>query len=310
MSARVALALARRVCSYLVALLLVFLAVDLLPGGPAAALLGPDATPGAVADLEHRLGLDRPVLLRFVEHLGGLLTGDLGTTLRGESIGELVEARLPATLLLALGALVLAGLGAVAGGSWWALRARRRASAAVEVGSAAVLAVPEFVIGTMAIVVFGLVLNVLPAVTATDATGRLASPDMIVLPLLTLVLPQLAWNLRVARAAVAEAAGLPHVDQARLDGVDERAVVWRHVLPCAAPTIVTSLAVSAGSLVGGTLVVETLFNYPGVGALVASSVAARDSGLLFALTAVTAALIMALLTVADIVRVLAVRGRR
>ncbi|MEU0499629.1 ABC transporter permease [Nocardia sp. NPDC005998] len=300
--------LIRRVILLIALLATVFVAVDLLPGSSASAVLGRDATAERIAAKEHELGLDRPLPVRFVEWLSGVATGDFGRTARGRSINELLADKFPPTLLLGGLALLVTVLASLLLGSWWA--ARRGASARfLQPTTTAAAAIPEFVIATLLILVFSLGAGWLPAVTITGRSGFPASPDMLVLPVLALAIPQIGWNTRVVRAALLDAARAPHVESAVLDGLSTTTVLTRHVLPFALPTIVASFATTVGMLLGGALVVETIFNYPGLGAVLASSVADRDSSLIAAVVALTGVVIMAMLAAADGIRAWALRGR-
>jgi peptide/nickel transport system permease protein len=293
-------ALAVRAGLLLVVLAAVYAAADALPGDPVRLAMGPTASPADVEARRETLGLDRPLPVRFADWLGGLVQGDLGTTVRGQSIKDLLGDRLASTLLLT--GLTFAAL--------WSVRPAGRFARSSAVGSSILVATPEFVLGTLLVLVFALVLGVLPATTVVGADGRLDSSLMLVLPVLALGLPHAAWQTRVNRAAVAEAAAMPHVEQARLDGLPERHVVTRHVLPLAAPTIAASLATMVGTLLAGAVVVETLFNYPGAGQLVAGSLESRDTTLLVSLTALCGLVVVAALISADAIRLWALRGRR
>lgn len=302
-------AVVRRIGLLIVLLAVVFVVVDLLPGNAARAVLGRDASAEQIAAKERELGLDRPLPERFREWFGGAVTGDFGTTARGQSVNELLAAKFPQTLLLASIAMLVTLVLALLLGVWWAARPSGFAARALQPGSAFVIAVPEFVVATLLVLVFSLWLDWLPAVTFTDRSGYPAEPDMLILPVLALAIPQTGWNLRVVRGAVADAAAAPHVESAVLNGLPERAVLVRHILPFALPTIAMSFATSVGTLFGGALVVETIFNYPGMGAMVAGSVSDRDTALVAAVVAVTGATIMGILLVADAVRAWANRGR-
>ncbi|WP_280436823.1 ABC transporter permease [Nocardia carnea] len=300
---------ARRIGLLFALLAMVFVVVDLLPGNAARAVLGRDASAERIAAEEHELGLDRPLPVRFWDWISGAATGDFGTTARGQSVNELLADKFPQTLLLASVAMFLTVTVALLLGLWWAARPTGLAARALQPGSAFVIAVPEFVIATLLVLVFSLWLDWLPAVTFTDRSGYPAGADMLILPVLALAIPQVGWNLRVVRGAVADAAAAPHVESAVLNGLPERTVLLRHILPFALPTIAMSFATSVGTLFGGALVVETIFNYPGMGAMIAGSVSDRDTALVAAVVAVTGATIMGILLVADAIRVWSNRGR-
>lgn len=285
-----------------------FAALDRLPGSAARALLGRNATDAAVARAEQRLGLDRPVPARFLDWLGSALAGDPGTTVHGRPIAGIIGERLPVTLVTSGAAFALIAVGSVCIGLWLHRRTRSGRGRIGDAATMALLALPEFVIGTFLIGVFSLGLGWLPAVTLTGADGGPAQPAMYVLPVVTLAIPQLAWNSRVVAAALADAEAMPHVRAARRAGIPEPRVLLRHILPPAAPVLAASVATTAGMLFAGTVAVETLFNHPGVGSLAAAALASRDLPLLVAVTALTGAIVLGLLTAADAVRTLATPG--
>lgn len=300
---------ARRVGLLFILLAVVFVVVDLLPGNAARAVLGRDAGADRIAAKEHELGLDRPLPIRFRDWLTGAVTGDFGTTARGQSVNELLAGSFPQTLLLASIAVLVTVTVALVAGVWWAVRPSGGAARVLQPGTAFVTAIPEFVVATVLVLVFSLWLGVLPSVTFTGRSGFPASPEMLVLPVLALAVPQAAWNTRVVRGAVLDAATAPHVDNAVLNGLPERTVLLRHVIPFALPTIAASFATSVGTLFGGAVVVETIFNYPGVGALIAGSVSDRDTALVAAVVALTGTTILCVLLAADGIRMWANRGR-
>lgn len=304
-----ALLVTRRLALLVALLAVVFVIVDLLPGSAAQAVLDRDATAEQVEVKSRELGLDRPLPVRFCDWLGGAVTGDFGTTARGIPVADILAARFPPTLLLASLAMAITVVVSVLCGLWWAARPNGTAARLLQPGSAFVIAVPEFVVATLLVLVFSLWLGWLPAVTITGRSGYPASPQMLVLPVVALAVPQSAWNARVVRGALRDAAAEPHVENAVLNGLPERSVLLRHVLPFALPTVAASFATSVGTLFGGALVVETIFNYPGVGSTIAGSVADRDTALVAAVVALTGATIMGVLLTADAVRAWANRGR-
>ncbi|MGY4099702.1 ABC transporter permease [Nocardia sp. R16R-3T] len=300
--------LVRRVVLLFALLATVFAAVDVLPGNAARAVLGRDAAADQVTAKEHELGLDRPLPARFLEWISGVATGDFGRTARGRSINELLADKFPPTLLLGGLAFVVTVVASLLLGGWWAAR-RGLATRFLQPTTTAAAAIPEFVIATLLILMFSSGLGWLPAVTITGRSGFPAGPDMLVLPVLALAIPQIGWNTRVVRSALLDSARSPHVESAVLDGLSTTAVLTRHLLPFALPTIVASFATTVGMLLGGALVVETIFNYPGLGAVLAGSVADRDTALIAAVVALTGVVMMAMLALADGIRTWASRGR-
>lgn len=299
----------RRAGLLLVVLAAVYVGVDLLPGSAVESALGRDASPEQILARERELGLDRPVLVQFVDWLGGLVTGDLGTTVRGTPVAEVVGARFPNTLLITGLALVFTIVGAIGIGVLWTMRPGGVLDRLLGWSTTAAIAVPEFVVATVLVAVFALGVQWLPAVTTTGPDGAPASASMLVLPVLALALPQTGWNLRVTRAALAEAYTTPHVQAAVLDGIAPARILLRHALPVAAPTIAMSLATTVGMLLGGALVVETVFNHPGIGAVLAGSVAGRDTIVVTSVVAIVGAAITVVLVAADLLRAWSIRGR-
>lgn len=301
--------LARRVLLLAVLLAFVFAAVELLPGDAATATSERGESAADIAERRRLLGLDRPVLERFWDWMTGLPTGDLGTSARGEPVADLLAHPFPNTLLLGGLALLVTLVASVALGCWAAARPGGRADRAVSASATGVLALPEFVVAVALVLVFALWTDWLPAVTLTDADGSPASWEMLVLPVLALVIPQIGWNTRIVRAALADEAKAPHIETAVLDGLPPHRILTHHLLPGALPTIAAGIATSTGMLLGGAVVVETIFNYPGIGSVLAGAVTDRDSPVIAGVVAVTGAVITGVLLLADFVRAWASGGR-
>ncbi|AWI31462.1 ABC transporter permease [Streptomyces sp. ICN441] len=301
--------LARRSLLLAVLLATLFVAVELLPGDAAMATSERGESAADIAERRALLGLDRPVTERFGDWMTGLPTGDLGTSARGEPVADLLSRPFPNTLLLGGLALLVTLLASLALGGWAALRPGGMTDRAVSGGATAVLALPEFVVGVALVLVFAQWLEWLPAVTLADSGGAPASWQMLVLPVVALSIPQIGWNTRIVRAALADEAEAPHVETAVLDGLPSHRVLLHHVLPGALPAIAAGLATSTGMLLGGAVVVETIFNYPGLGAVLAGAVTDRDSPVVAGVVAVTGAVITGVLLLADLVRAWASGGR-
>ncbi|WP_425247497.1 ABC transporter permease [Streptomyces sp. NEAU-NA10] len=309
-TARVGLVVLKRAVLLGVLLALVFGTVELLPGDAADATSERGESAADTAERRRLLGLDRPVLERFWNWMSGLPTGDLGTSARGEKVTDLLSTAFPNTLLLGGLALLLTTVVSVALGCWAALRPGGRVDRAVSATATAVLALPEFVVAVALVLVLSLWTGWLPAVTLTDADGTPSDWTMLILPALALTVPQAGWNVRIVRAALADEARAPHVETAVLDGLPPHRVLTHHVLPGALPTITAGLATSTGMLLGGAVVVETVFNYPGVGSVLASAVTDRDSPVIAGVTALAGAVITGVLLLADLVRDVTAGGSR
>lgn len=279
--------------------IIVFLVTQLLPGDVCRVILGREVGEGALVDCRERLGLDDPAALQYLRWLGNFLQGDWGESFSTRSlIGPLVLERLENSLRLALVTMVIAVplaifLGVVAG-----LNAGRPLDSLISIGSLAVVGLPEFVTGLVLIELLAFRLNgwlqarfgisPFPANSSVrpDATFREALP-MLILPALTATLVLLAYIARLTRAGVVEELRRPYVRTAVLKGLPRRAVVWRHVLRNALLPTITVIAISFGWLISGLIVVENVFNYPGLGRLLLFAIDRRDLPLLQAVTMVT-----------------------
>ncbi|MEU5867074.1 ABC transporter permease [Nonomuraea sp. NPDC050227] len=301
--------LARRAGLLAALLALVFVVVEALPGDAADATAERGESEADIARRRTLLGLDQPVFLRFLRWMAGLPTGDLGVSARGEKVWDLLAGPLPNTLLLGGIALAVTVVTALAVGCWAALHPGSVTDRVTSASATAVLALPEFVIAVALVLVFALWTDLLPAATLAGADGSPASWTMLVLPVLALAIPQIGWNARIVRGAIADEARAPHVAAAVLDGLQPRRVLSHHLLPGALPAIAVGAATSTGMLLGGAVAVETIFNYPGVGTLLAGAVADRDSPIIAGVVALTGLAITCVLLVADLIRSWAAGGR-
>ncbi|GAA1930238.1 ABC transporter permease [Streptantibioticus ferralitis] len=299
---RVALLLAKRVLMLFVLLAVVFAAIQLLPGDAASATSDRGESAADIAARRHQLGLDRPVWIRFWEWITALPTGNLGTSARGQRVTDLLSAPFPNTILLGGTAFALTVVAALALGCWAAARPGGVVDRVIGLASTAAFALPEFVVSVGLLLALSLWTGWLPAATTTSADGSPASWTMLVMPVLALAVPQTGWNTRVVRAALTDQAKAPHVEAAHLDGLPSRRILLRHQLPGALPAIATGIATSTGMLLGGAVVVETLFNYPGIGTVLAGAIGDRDTPVIAGVVACAGAVISLVLLLADLIR--------
>jgi peptide/nickel transport system permease protein len=274
--------LIRRIASLVITLLvvslLIFVVMDLLPGDPASVMLGTSASPETLAALQKQLGLDQPLPVRYLAWLAGLFRGDLGQSYTyGVPVAGLIAERLVVTLPLALIAVVMSvGLAIPLG-----VAAARRRNGAVDhiVGliSYIGIAVPAFWVGLLLIITFSTMLGWMPAggFPGWDA-GLLAGLKALVLPAVALALPQAGVLTRVARTAVIEVMNEDFVRTARAKGLSESLAVWRHAVPNALVPVVTMLGMQFTFLIAGAVLVENVFNLPGVGRLAYQALSQRD----------------------------------
>ncbi len=248
----------------------VFFLIHLIPGDPAAAMLGEGAAPGDVAALRHDLGLDRPLLEQYGVWLGGLARGDLGRSLqtRRAVAGEIRRA-VPATAALAAAAFAAALAVAVPSGVVGALTRGRPADRLLRVLSIVGVSTPNYVSGPVLVLFFSVQLGWLPV------SGR-AAPAAIVLPAVTLGLALAALLSRMIRASFAEELSKPYVLAAEARGEGRLRAALRHAARNALPPVLVVAGLQVGSLLTGAVVTETIFSWPGVGRLLIQSIQRRD----------------------------------
>ncbi|PXY36969.1 ABC transporter permease [Prauserella flavalba] len=287
--------------------LLVFVATLLLPGDPVRAILGQQATPERIAALRAQLDLDAPVWERYLNWLGGVVTGDLGTSTATQGpVNDLLGDRIGASLVLLVAAAVLSTLVGLALGTWSALRRGRAADHTVSGISLVIAALPEFVIGVALIVLLSTtVFPLLPSVTlAPPGEPVWSQPSQLVLPVLTLALVVTPYITRMMRATMSEVLDSGYVEMARLKGIPEKTVLLRHALPHAIGPVAQVIALQLAWLAGGVVVVEFLFRYPGVGQALIDAVNNRDVEVVQAITLLIAAVYIVVNLLADIVGIL------
>ncbi|HMQ32946.1 MAG TPA: ABC transporter permease [Chloroflexaceae bacterium] len=285
--------LARRAGLLLLTLLLasalIFVITRLLPGDVARVILGREASPEAVAALRAELGLDRPIVVQYLAWLWDFARGDWGRSFSTRlPIRAVVAERLGNSLMLAGLTMAIAVPLGVALGVLAGLRQDRPADHAISVGALAVVGLPEFVTGLFLIDLLAFRLRWLPANSSIrPGAGFLEALPQLVLPALTATLVLLAYVVRLTRAGVIEELRQDYVRTARLKGLPRRAVLGRHVLRNALLPTVTVVAISLGWLISGLIVVENVFNYPGLGRLLTFAIDRRDLPLLQAVSMVT-----------------------
>ena len=258
--------------------LIVFFAGQILPGDPGRAILGPFAAKSSVQTLDTQLGVNRPLLTRYLSWIGGLLHGNFGTSYSYRTAVEpFVRAALINSVKLAVLAFVIVVPLGIIGGVIAALYAGRGADRIISVTGLSLSSVPEFVSGIVLIVVFGVTLKWLP-VTASAGAGASALSQFrhLILPAIPLVFVLFGYIARMARAGTIEALNSDYARTAVLKGLPEATVIRRHVLRNSLLPTITVIATQTGYLIGGLVVVETLFNYQGLGNLIYKAAQAKD----------------------------------
>jgi peptide/nickel transport system permease protein len=262
--------------------LIVFFAGQILPGDPGRAILGPFAAKSAVQALDHKLGVDQPLLTRYLDWLGGLLRGNFGTSYAYQSAVEpFVRAALINSVKLAALAFVIVVPLGIIGGVIAALNAGRALDRIISVTGLSLATVPEFVSGIVLIVIFGVTLKVLPVTASAGAgAGDFSQFKHLILPAIPLVFVLFGYIARMARAGTIEALNSDYARTAVLKGLPRTTVIRRHILRNSLLPTITVIATQTGYLIGGLVVVEDLFNYQGIGNLIFKAAQAKDFAML------------------------------
>ncbi|MET8427063.1 ABC transporter permease [Nocardia sp. NPDC004860] len=300
--------LLRRVPSALAVLfgasVLIFLLLRLVPGDPATTLAGPDATPETIAAIRHQLGLDRPIPAQYLSWLHGVVTGDLGRSyVIGGQIADLIVRGLSNTLILTAAALSLAVIVSLAVSVASVLWDRRWLNAIVAAANTVTVAIPVFVTGVLLVLVFAVAIPILPA-GGIPPDGFLARPDIAVqyllLPAICLGLPVAAALTRFLTEALRTELAKPYVLTARALGIPRRRIITHGALRNALPTMLTALGIQTGNLLGGAVLVEAAFAWPGIGQLIEQGINRRDYPVVQALLLFSVAVFVAIQLTTDI----------
>lgn len=249
---------------------LVFLLLHLAPGDPVEAMLGESASAADREALRTQLGLDAPLPLQYARYLGDLVRFDLGhSLLTREPVATAIASRLPSTALLAMSALAVALALALPLGLYGAVRAGGLAETVTGIAAVLGMSLPSFVLGPLLIVVFAVWLGWLPVAAAGTPAG-------LVLPAVTLGLALAALLARMVRAAVRDVLAEEYIRAARARGLSEGRVLWRHALRNAALPVLTVVGMQLGALLGGAVITESVFGWPGLGQLTVDAIQRRD----------------------------------
>lgn len=282
--------------------MIVFSISSLLPGDAAQELLGQSATPEAVAALREQLGLNKSPFGRYFEWLFGLLMGNPGMSMTGNMpVSELIADRLPKSLILAGLTTVVSTPIAFAIGFFSAMYRGGRLDRILNVSTIFMIAVPEFLVATLAVLFFSVQLRWLPSITIIPHDATLGEfLRAYALPVMTLCFVVIAQMARMTRAAIIDQLNQPYVEMAILKGVDMPTIVRRHVLPNAIGPVANAFAFSLSYLLGGAIIVEIIFNYPGIASLMVNAVTSRDMPLLQTCAMIFCGVYLLLVLAADI----------
>jgi peptide/nickel transport system permease protein len=297
----------RRIASRLVqlipttvgALVLVFFLMRVLPGDPAAAMLGTNATPQSVADLRSQLGLDKPLTEQFVDYVVGLARLDLGRSLavRTPVTNLLGQALLP-TLLLTLGGTLVSVVVGVPLGALAALKRRTWLDYVASIGALLGISIPIFVWGVLLLLLFTLEWPILPSAGAGD--NPLDVARSLILPSIATGFFQVGLIARITRSSLLSVLANDYVRTARAKGLGPPAVVAGHALRNALIPVLTVIGLNAGTLLGGAVVAETVFTRPGLGRLILDAIAARDYPVIQGVMIISVVLVVVLNLVTDV----------
>ena len=293
--------------SLLIVSVVVFAITGLLPGDAAQEQLGQDATPEALAALRLQMGLTQSGPERYWHWFSGMVSGNPGQSIVSSApVAALIGSRLPNSLLLAGVtaivavplALVLGILSAVWRGSWF--------DRAASMGAVAVVSVPEFLVATLAVLIFAVHLRWLPALSdSVDISSPGKMLRSFAMPVLSLSCVIVAQMMRMTRAAVIDQLRAPYIEMVKLKGASPARMVLAHALPNAIGPIANAVALSLSYLLGGVIIVETIFNYPGIAKLMVDGVAQRDMPLVQTCAMIFCAAYLILVTLADLCGIVA-----
>jgi peptide/nickel transport system permease protein len=294
------------VVTLLIVSLIVFGVLEVLPGDVATRILGRDATPAALELLRAKLGLNDPAPLRYLHWLGGLLSGDLGQSLvSSRPVGDILWPRIYNTILLSLYAFLLYLPLTVMPALIQAIRRDRPVDHGLSVITLVLLSVPDFLLATILLFTFVVLVPVLPAISLVDhSSSAVDYLRAMTLPALTLAIVMAVYAVRMLRDNLIEVLDSDYVRMAELKGLSARRVLLRHALPNALVPTLNITALNLAYLVGGVVVVEKVFSYPGFGSLLVDSLQLRDLPVIETTVMIAALVYVGANLVADVAAVL------
>jgi peptide/nickel transport system permease protein len=275
--------------------LVTFFLLYMLPADPVRQIAGRSATPQTVANIRAQLGLDQPFAVQYWRYLSGLVQGDLGRSyLQRSEVSELIAARLPATLLLMAGAIVCELILGLTMGILAALRRGSAVDTGLMLTSFVAVSAPQFVVGLLLLYVFAVRLHWFPI-------GGYGTVAHLVLPSLTLGILGSGWYARMMRSSMIEVLRQDYIRTARAKGLARRRVILRHALPNAILPIIAMIGIDIGIFMGGIVVVESVFGWPGIGQLAWQAIQRIDIPIIMGVTLVSACAIVLGNLLADLV---------
>lgn len=264
--------------TFLIVAVVVFTLIRLVPGDPAAVMVGDLEDPTVIEDVRRHLGLDKPLIAQFGIWIQNVMQGDLGESIMtGEPVLQAMLKRFAVTAQIVLLSVVLAILIAIPAGMMTAARQNSRGDVTAMFFVILSVSIPSFWVGILLILVFGVELQWLPAIGYVSITEGLAEGlRYLILPVAALLLGEMAALTRMMRSSAIEVLRLEYIMHARAKGLPESTVLWRHVFPNAFAPVLTLLGLMLGNLLGGAVVIETVFTLPGLGRFLVEGIYARD----------------------------------
>ena len=281
--------------------LLAFLAFQIIPGDPTTKLLGTNATPEKVAQLRSQLGLDRPVLIRYMDWLVSFVKGDFGTSYTyNRAVSTLLSDKLPVTVLLTVLSFLITAVVSFPIGIWAGNTRNKWVDHIFVILDQILMAIPPFFFGIVSCFVFGIVLKwFMPGNFISLSESVSGCISYLILPAICLALPRIAMTSRMLRSSIQEELTQNYVYTARSRGLSRAGIMRRHILKNAMIPVVTFLAVSAAEIMTGTIIIEQVFTIPGTGRLLVSSIGNRDFPVVQAIVVMLAAWIVIVNFAAD-----------
>jgi peptide/nickel transport system permease protein len=298
LSARILLS----ILTLLLVSIIIFLIIEVLPGDVASRILGRDATPEALALLRQKLHLNDPAIMRYIHWLAGVVQGDFGNALTSSRpIRDIIAPRLFNTVLLSIYAFLiyvpLALIPALVQAAW----RDRQTDHVISVINLVFLSIPDFLLGTMLLVAFSVAIPIFPAVSMLDEnSSSLHYLRVMTLPAVTLAIAMAIAAVRMLRDNLIEVLDSEYVRMAELKGLPPRSVLLRHALPNALVPTLNITAINLGYLIGGVVIVEKVYSYPGFGRLLVDSLQLRDVPLIEATVVIAAAVYVGANLLADL----------
>ena len=281
---------------------LVFFMANVLPGNVARRVLGPFASPEAVAQLNHQLGTDKPLITQYLNQMKGYLSGDMGTSVSTKQpISDVLWPALAHSAKLALLAFIIVVPLSIFGGVMAALHEGSTRDRIITVGGLSATAVPDFVWAVVLLIVFSLGLGLFPSTAAwPDGSGFLTQIRYLLLPAFCLVFVLFGYIARMARAGTIESLDADYTRTAVIKGLPQRTVLWRHVLRNSLLPTIAVIATQVGYLMGGLVVIELIFNYQGIGQMIFRAATQKDFPALEAAVLVVGVVFLVSTLIADV----------